>query len=99
MLPSGSEILFIKKEGESRWGKGLRVGGWGRRRFSRLPASHLLLPPILQDGAGNWDGAICIDDVQCFLDESFRQRCNNNIVHTSPLVGHLITKMQRLIAT
>ena len=82
MLPSGSERASSssKKEGGSRWGQGLKVGGWGRRRFSGLPASQLLFPPILRDGAGDSDGAIRIDDAQSFLDESFRQTCNNNIV-------------------
>ena len=42
-------------------GAGTRVGGWGRRRFARLPANHLPLPPILKDGAGDSDGAICIE--------------------------------------
>ena len=68
--------------------------GAGTQGWRLGPASHVLLPPILRDGAGDSDRAICIDDAQCFLDESFRQRCNNNIVQASPLVGHLITKMQ-----
>ena len=61
-------------------GAGLGVGGSGKKRFSRLLAIHLSLPPILRDGAGDSDGAICIDDAQCFLDEPFRQRCNINVL-------------------
>ena len=66
-------ILVIKKEGGSRWGRGLGVGGEGRRRVSRLPATHFLLPSILRDGA------IYIDDALRFLDESFQQRRQDNI--------------------
>ena len=63
MLPLGSERgSSSSKSKGSRWGRGLKVGGWGRRRFSLLPAIHLPLPPILRDGAGDSDGAICIDD-------------------------------------
>ena len=51
-------ILFIKKEGGSRWGWGLSVTGWGGRIFSRLPMTHFSLPPILRDGAGDLDGVI-----------------------------------------
>ena len=71
MLPSGSKrgSSSSKRRGEVKevGGRGLKVGGWGRRRFSKLLANHLPLPPILQDGAGDSDGAICIDDAQCFL--------------------------------
>ena len=64
-----------------------------------LRANHLPLPPILWDGARDLGGAISIDDAHCFLDESFWQRCNSNVVQASPMASHLIAKMQRLIAT
>ena len=77
-------------------GRGIRVGGCGKKRFTMLPANQPL-PPILRDGVGDSDGAICIDDAQFILDESFWQRCNINIVQASPMASHLITIMQRLI--
>ena len=80
---------------------GAGTQGWRLGQEEILQASSKS-PPSPTNSRG-WcrdsDGAICIDDAQCFLDESFRQKCNNNIVQASPLVGHLITKMQRLIAT
>ena len=60
-------------------GGGLRVGGWGRRRFSTFPTTHFPLPSILRDGARDPDGATRIDGAHCLLDESFRQRCQDNI--------------------
>ena len=67
----------VDRGGGGEWG--LRVGGWGRRRFSKLPATHFFLPSIHEDGAGDSDGAIRMDDAQCFVDESFRQRCHDNV--------------------
>ena len=64
MLPSRSErgSSSSKRKGGSRWGRGFRARGWGKRRFSGLPAIHFPFPPILWDGAGDLDGAIYIDD-------------------------------------
>ena len=43
-------------------GAGTRSWRPGKRRFSTLPANHLLLLSILRDGARDSDKAICIDD-------------------------------------
>ena len=94
ILPPGlrKRILFIKSRGE--------VDG-GRRRFSRLRATHFLLPSNLWDGAVDSDGAIRLDDALCFLDESSWKRCRDkiNVLQTFLKANHLVTKMQRRKAT
>ena len=80
-------------------GAGTQSRRLGQEEILQASSKSPPFPPILWDGAKDSDGAMCIDDAQCFLDESFRQRCNNNIVQASPLATHLITKMRRLIAT
>ena len=82
---------------------GLGTWSWrlGQEEILRPSSKSFLLPPILQDGAGDSDRAICIDNAQCFTDESFLQRPQENIIilQASVMANHVVTRIQGLIAT
>ena len=76
---------------------------WRPRQEEILQPSSMPLPPPIH--SPGWclglDRVICIDDAQCFTNESFRKRRhdNTNVFQGSLMDNHLVTKMQRFIAT
>ena len=80
-------------------GAGTRSWRLGQEEITQA-SSKSLAPPI-HAPARDSDGAICIDDAQCFLHESFQQRHqdNINVLHASLMANQLVKKMQRFITT